>query len=239
MSDMKAIKFEVKGIMNSYKVPVFRTYQKTFLAPPKTTIIGMICNIMRKSERDYYEMLAQKDIEVSVIIEKIEGRAKDLWGYRAFRKKNHGKSVIRRDKLYKSSYSIYLKIQNQEIFEEVYQALKSPKSIPSLGQDDEIISIENVEKVDIKNSSQKYINSVFMEDGEKYEVKMLNWEKTIEMPTGEAVPMSYEVAYKDGERTERKPIELKRQIEYLNCELELIESCKQIYEYENHRMVFY
>lgn len=238
---MKAIKFEIKGLMNSYKIPIFRTYQKTFLAPPKTTIIGMISNVMRRSERDYYQMLSENKIKVSVIIENIEGRTKDLWGYRTYvsKKQMHGKSVVRRDRLYKSVYSIYLEIEDEKLLDEVYSALISPKSIPSLGQDDEMIDIGKVEIVELATSKQNFINSVFMEDEDKYAVKMIDWNKPVEMPSGETVQTSYEVGYENDRRTSRNPIDFKRQIEYINCEVEFIESKRKIYEYENHRMVFY
>ena len=42
---MKAIRFEVEGLLNSFRIPFFRTYHKTFLAPPKTTVIGLLCPI--------------------------------------------------------------------------------------------------------------------------------------------------------------------------------------------------
>ena len=52
---MNVIRFKTEGILNSFRVPLFKTYHRTFLAPTKTNIIGMITNIMGKSERWYYE----------------------------------------------------------------------------------------------------------------------------------------------------------------------------------------
>lgn len=139
---MEAIRFEVEGLLNSFRVPFFRTYHKTFLAPPKTTIIGLLCNIALKSQKEFFEILNQELIDVSVIIDEINGKTKDLWSYKTLEKGNMGKSVIRRDKLFLSKYTIYLSIKNKTLFDEIYSALKNPKNTPALGLDDELIIIQ-------------------------------------------------------------------------------------------------
>ena len=89
---MKAIRFRVEGVFNSFRIPLFKKYHKSFLAPPKTVILGMVSNVMGKSEEFYYNLL-NSDIFVSVVIENIGGKTKDLWRYR-----DKGTSIIRRDK---------------------------------------------------------------------------------------------------------------------------------------------
>lgn len=84
---MKVIRFEIQGLINSYRIPFFRTYHKSFLAPPKTTIIGMLCNISLKSQKEFFEILDKEVFEVSVVINEIKGRAKDLWSYKTLEKK--------------------------------------------------------------------------------------------------------------------------------------------------------
>ena len=111
---MKVIRFGVEGVLNSFRVPFFRTYHKSFLAPPKTTIIGMLCNISLKPQKEFFEILENNLIEVSVVIEDIKGKSKDLWSYKTLDKKNRGKSIIRRDKLFRAKYAIYLNINNKK-----------------------------------------------------------------------------------------------------------------------------
>ena len=88
---MRVIRFGVEGLMNSFRIPFFRTYHKSFLAPPKTTIIGMLCNISLKSQKEFFEILESEMIELSVVINSIEGRGKDLWSYKTIDKKNSKK----------------------------------------------------------------------------------------------------------------------------------------------------
>ena len=158
---MRVIRFGVEGLINSFRIPFFRTYHKSFLAPPKTTIIGMVCNISLKSQKEFFEILEKDKIEVSVIINSIQGKSKDLWSYKTIDKKNRGKSVIRRDKLFIPNYTIYLKIEDEELYKEILEALRYPKNIPSLGLDDELIKIDNVAEIDLELSNSNKIESVF------------------------------------------------------------------------------
>ncbi|MEJ8555397.1 CRISPR-associated protein Cas5 [Tepidibacter sp. Z1-5] len=239
---MQVIKFKVEGILNSFRVPFFRTYHKTFLAPPKTTIIGMIANIMKKSEQWYYDTLKNDIFEVSVVIDKIEGKTKDLWGYKNLKTGNRGRSVVRRDKLYKSVYTIYLKInknntENKNINNEILDALKNPKSVPALGLDDEIVRIYNIEKLDLKKSKHNIINSVFIGDGIDYSVK-IDGDEDIQLPTSNISPLKYSVDVKNGTRTKREIIKEGNQVEYINCKVE-IKSDMDIYEDGFNKVVFY
>ncbi|PRR77946.1 CRISPR-associated protein Cas5 [Clostridium liquoris] len=221
---MNIIKFSVEGVFNSFRIPFFRTYHKSFLAPPKTTILGMITNIMGKSEEYYYMLLNEDKIKVSVVIDSIKGKAKDLWSYKSLENKSgmHGRSIIRRDRLFNAKYTIYLMIENDAISQEIFQCLKSPKSIPSLGLDDEIVKIFNVEKdIDIKENESNIINSVFMDKGYRYNVRIKDICKDVEPPTANIVPLNYEIEVDKDLRKARKGCNDYKQVEYVNCLVEL------------------
>jgi len=236
---MKVIRFKTEGILNSFRVPLFKTYHRTFLAPTKTNIIGMITNIMGKSERWYYETLNENQIKVSVVINNIEGKTKDLWAYKTYKNKNDGRSIIRRDRLYKAIYTIYLLIESEELFKEILNALKFPKGIPSLGLDDEIIKISDIEdKIQMNLNKSEYINSVFMDKKYSYNVIIENQDKFVEFPIANETPLSFKVKFsKEGFRKSRQAIDNFKQVEYLNCMIEL----KNVTSYTDgeNRMVFY
>ncbi|WP_026889579.1 CRISPR-associated protein Cas5 [Clostridium beijerinckii] len=237
---MRVIRFRVEGIFNSFRIPFFRTYQKSFLAPPKTTIIGMLTNIMGKSEQFYYTLLEEDMIKVSVVINSIKGKAKDLWSYKSFESKSdmHGRSIIRRDKLYNAKYTIYLMIENEELSKEIYDSLICPKSIPALGLDDEIIKIFDVDdSLTIDINKFHIINSVFMDKGYNYEVKISDSDNYIELPTSNITPLKYKIIIDKDFRLARKNMDEYKQVEYLNCCIELkdVES----YKCENNNVVFY
>jgi CRISPR-associated protein Cas5t len=237
---MNVIKFRVEGVLNSFRIPLFKTYHRTFLAPTKTNIIGMLVNIMRQPERVYYDILKQNAIQVSVIINNIEGKTKDLWAYKTFNSKNNGRSIIRRDKLFRTSYTIYLKIKDSEdIYLEIIDCLKQPRDIPSLGLDDEIVKITEIEVIEnLQENNTRIINSVFVDEDYTYTVNIIDEGKYFQLPIANETPMFFTVKAPDESfRESRKPERLLKQIEYINCEIKL-NNVKSYTDGEN-RMVFY
>jgi CRISPR-associated Cas5-like protein len=237
---MKAIRFKVNGILNSYRIPFFRTYHKSFFAPPKTTIIGLLTNIMAKPEKWFYETLNNRDIDVSVIINEICGKAKDMWSYKTLESKSgmHGRSVIRRDKLFKACYTIYLLIKDPALSLDILEALKKPQSVPSLGLDDEMIIISEAMEIDLKPNTSNIIDSIFMDRGNLYKAVIKDVSKQVELPTSNIVPLNYIIEEsKDKQRAARIPKDEFKQVEFINCEIhfENIES----YTDGLNRVVFY
>lgn len=236
---MNVVRFKAEGILNSFRIPLFKTYHRTFLAPTKTNIIGMITNIMGKSEKWYYKALKENQIKVSVIIDNIEGKTKDLWAYKVFKNKNNGRSIIRRDKLYKAVYTIYLLIESEILFKEILSALKFPKNIPSLGLDDELIKISKIENnIQISENKSGYINSVFMDKKYSYDVAIEDRNKFVEFPIANEIPLAFEVEIlKKGFRKSREAINIFKQVEYINCKIKL----ENVTSYTDgiNRMVFY
>jgi len=217
---MKVIRFRVKGLINSFRVPFFRTYHKSFLAPPKTTVIGMLCNISLKSQREFFEILEEDKIELSVVIDKIEGRGKDLWSYKTLDKKNRGKSVVRRDKLFIPNYTIYLKIEDQSLYQEILTNLKEPKNIPSLGLDDELVTIYDVKELSIMINNSEKINSVFLDKFIEYKVFVKDFNQSMELPILQITATKFLAFDKKGKQISREVTEEFKQVEFINCEIE-------------------
>lgn len=237
---MNILRFKVEGVFNSFRIPFFRTYHKTFLAPPKTTIVGMITNIMGKGENFFYDILSQDKIKASVVIDSIRGKAKDLWTYKTFENKSnmHGRSIIRRDRLFNAKYTIYLMIDDKILSEEIYNSLMYPKSIPSLGLDDEIVKIYDVvHNLNFDENNTKIVNSVFMDRGYEYQAKMDDFSNIMEIPIANVVPLKYKIKENKSSRSERVGIDLCKQIEFLNCYVEI----KDVKSYicENNKLIFY
>ncbi len=237
---MQAIRFEIEGLLNSFRVPFFRTYHKTFLAPPKTTVIGLLCNISLKSQKEFFEILNQELIDVSVVINEIGGRTKDLWSYKTLEKGNMGKSVIRRDKLFLSKYTVYLSIKNKTLFDEIYSALMSPKNTPALGLDDELIVIKNATILDaLVPNSTKRINSVFLNKAYSYKAFIKDITQPLELPTPNLTPIKFNAFDKKGMRVSKEIKEEYPQVEFINCEIELQDVTSYVDEEKENKMVFY
>ncbi|MDR1007951.1 MAG: CRISPR-associated protein Cas5 [Campylobacteraceae bacterium] len=240
---MKFIRFGVEGILNSFRVPFFRTYHKTFFAPPKSTIIGMLCNISLKSQKEFFEILNKESIDVSVVINSISGKAKELWSYKTLKKVNMGKSVVRRDKLFLPIYTIYLRIQDDALFKNTLEFLTNPKNIPSLGLDDELITIKNItalnSEIFVQNNTNR-VNSVFLDKNIKYKVHMAKYDKFLKLPTPNLVPTKFTAFDSEGNRISKEAKEEFLQVEYINCEVEFLENIESFRDMElGNRVIFY
>jgi CRISPR-associated protein Cas5t len=238
---MKVIRFELEGLLNSFRIPFFRTYHKTFLAPPKTTIVGMLCNISLKAQKEFFEVLDKELIDVSVIIDEINGKAKDLWSYKTLEKGNMGKSVVRRDKLFLSKYTVYANIKEQTLFDVVYESLKKPKNTPSLGLDDELVVIKNIEDLTnrLKINETNQINSVFLNKNYKYKAFVKDVNKPIELLTISLTPIKFTAFDKKENRISKEVKEEFLQVEYINCNIQIDGITSYIDEEKNNKLVFY
>jgi CRISPR-associated protein Cas5t len=219
---MEVIRFRVKGFLNSFRIPFFKTYHKSFLLPPKTTIIGMLCNISLKSQKEFFEILDNNSIQVSTVLKSFEGKGKDLWSYRLYEKKNNGKSVIRRDKLYNVEYIVYLNISDTNLYNEVYENLKEPKNIPSLGLDDELVTIlpNEVNEITLSDNKDGFIHSSFLTQNPLLQsVSVVEEQKHIEMPTFYNIPTKFEAFDKKGQRKSKEVKEEFLQVEFYNCQV--------------------
>jgi len=237
---MRVIRFGVEGLINSFRIPFFRTYHKTFLAPPKATIIGMLCNISLKSQKEFFEILKQDIIQLSVVINNIKGRGKDLWSYKTIDKKNRGKSVIRRDKLFIPSYTIYLKIEDNSLYQEILENLKNPKNIPSLGLDDELITISDVKEINLIDNNSNRVDSIFLDKGIAYKAFAKEVNSTIELPMSNITTTKFIGFDKKERRIPRETTEDFRQIEFINCEIEFQNEIKSFVDNQlSYRLVLY
>jgi len=213
---MKAVRFEIEGLFNSFRVPFFKNYHKTFLAPPKSAIIGLLCNISSKTYQEFLEILNNDLVKVSVVIIGIEGKVRDLWSFKTFAKKNRGKSIVRRDKLFKPYYIVYLDI-HYSLKEDIFKNLKKPQNIPSLGLDDEIVLLKNIKEVELIENDTKFVDSVYLSDNIEYKIAIKDTNKFIELPTFYEVPIKFNI------NKTKEIIESKKQIEFLNCQIEIDE----------------
>ena len=238
---MKAIRFEIEGFLNSFRVPFFRTYHKSFLAPPKTTIIGLLCNISLKSQREFFELLDKELIDISIVIDTIQGKTKDLWSYKTLDKKNRGKSVIRRDKLYAPRYIVYLKIEDKTLYDEVISGLRDPKNIPSLGLDDELVVIKNITEIELSKNTTNRINSVFLDKNlPPYKAFIEDITEIIELPVSNLTPVKFVAFDKKGKRISKESVLEFHQVEYRNCQIEFQDNIETFTDTElGHGVMFY
>lgn len=166
---MEFLKVSCTGLFNSFRLPDFHTYHKTFPLPPKTTVAGMLGAALGITPKEVnQEWLIPERFKVG-IVGNSQAVVKDLWQYRKYTEKHikgyyDGKeetpwyrAVIVRELLFRSSFILYLTCENNSDLNLLENALKNPAWALSLGREDELIRIDNIDKraiepsVDTKN----------------------------------------------------------------------------------------
>jgi len=140
-----------------------------------------------------------------------------------------------------SSYVIYIRLNNDEIIsvDELYDVLKFPRKIPALGQDDEIIKISSVGQLGLEKINSKSIDSFFAEkENVKWRSFISQKEKIVISPYSSLQPTSFDVNYSANSRSIRKPVNFKRIVEWLNCNIEF-EKQIECYSDGKYNILFY
>ncbi|MFW5719512.1 MAG: CRISPR-associated protein Cas5 [Candidatus Dojkabacteria bacterium] len=222
----KVIRFKVSGLLNSFKYQEYRSYQPTYLAPPKTTLWGLIANLLSLGEKESYKIFSENKIEVAVIIEEIAGETKDLWKFKNVDKEG---SITRRHKLYRSAYWIYLKTGSDFLYQDkLLSVLQNPPNVFSLGMDDEVAYISDVGIVEVVPIVREdiEIHSIFREMPYKTFIKSRAGE-TIVFPRRVNQYINFSVPFDDmGRRVQRKGLDSVDLIEFYGCKVVLEETTK-------------
>jgi CRISPR-associated protein Cas5t len=155
---MKVVRFTLEGSMNSFRIPQTSAYQLTYLVPTKTQIAGMLTSIMGKYENEYYELL--RNLNVGIIPKQVDSLFTDDWTFRKWKIAGSGRDILRREKLYKAIYIVYVSAENF-IMDEIVSSLKNPQRIPSLGQDDELVLIKDIKEISMEKYEKTIVHSVF------------------------------------------------------------------------------
>lgn len=166
---MKAVRFTVEGLINSFRIPQTSAHQLTYLVPTKTQIAGLLANIMGKGEADYYDLL--RKIKVGIIPFKLDSIFSDVWTFRKWKEAGSGRDILTREKLYKAEYIVYI-TGEEDVLTEITNSLKNPLRIPSLGMDDELIIIKDVKELNMEKKEIKRVDSTFkLEEDMKFSPK--------------------------------------------------------------------
>jgi CRISPR-associated protein Cas5 subtype I-B len=202
-TDIEALRIEVVGKINSFRFADHHTYQKSHLFPPKTTVCGMIGAALGYSAEDVNERLLDR-IKVGIYLEKLGGETRDLWRYKKIKARaNMDKSddtvvidgtqyfsaILVRECLFIPHYVIYVSSERL-LLEEIQNALENPVYALSLGREDELIKIRNLQRVNLTyKENLLYTNTVlpFNIFTEGYEIDLSSF-----VPGQKIIPPSVE-----------------------------------------------
>ena len=207
MEPLKAISFEIRAPVMSFRKPRYENYQLSYSIPPKTMIAGMIANAYNHGEKFFYEML--KDFQYGIVTLSIRGKFKDLW--RAIQGKGEEggeRQVFLREKFFYPHFRIY--IRSEKYINEIHDALKNPQNIVYLGLSEELIEISNVQEIVMEPEHTDLVDTIIPLDWMD-KVSGMVWRESLENlkaflpPQVESMVVNYSVEFKGMNRTKREP----------------------------------
>lgn len=138
---MKYCVVEIKTQTATFRNPEFQNFHKSFLLPPPTTLIGLAgaaLGLSPKAVQDYFD---SNTFQIGVY-GKSQGLAKDLWKYNTF---NGQGSIIMKEILFDNHFVLVYGSDNESIISELKEAFLNPVYALSLGNNDSLAKIINVE----------------------------------------------------------------------------------------------
>lgn len=160
----------MNGLMFKISVPYFVAFRKptsnsslsTFPVPPFTTIRGMISNAMGLA-RDDFALQDMMEIGIAPVYIERPVKEKALMLKMVNTPKDNIKafwtSPFWRDFMVMPEYKIYIKADDG-LIDEIYEALIHPIRPLYIGQSDDMVVIEDLEKTDVVKGQSDTVNSI-------------------------------------------------------------------------------
>jgi CRISPR-associated protein Cas5t len=148
---MQCFCVEIATQTTSFRNPEFQNFHKTLDMPPPSTIIGFAGAAMGLSPK-----MAQAFFDDTPFVTGVSavhsGRTTDTWKYRNQTKDMHlydplkDGSVIKRELLIRSKYSLVFGSENTEQLESLFKAIAYPKFALTLGSSDSVVWVKRMQK---------------------------------------------------------------------------------------------
>jgi CRISPR-associated Cas5-like protein len=164
MAALFAVKARAAGLFNSFKpkAPEDVRYHRTFDLPTRTTLLGFAAAALGLNERELYikwnggPSLAET-IEVTSILEGIAGHIRDYWTIKKIversvkgKKKPPFSAMQVREQLFKPCYLLCFASSDDNTVGKLCDALKDPRYPLSLGRDDELVRVTEIEQCSLR-----------------------------------------------------------------------------------------
>ncbi|AGO59986.1 type I-E CRISPR-associated protein Cas5/CasD [Ferroplasma acidarmanus] len=155
MKEIKLIRINAYGIINSFRIPLHMTIHDTLDLPVKTHIIGMIAAAMGylRDDKEKIESL-YKNTSIGIYGTSYS-KFYDLIRIYKYKGKEVEVSLVNRQINYKNNYTIYIENNN---LEEIYNFLKNPVFALSLGKAHDLINIKDISIINATIVEDDYID---------------------------------------------------------------------------------
>ncbi len=199
---MEVLSLKVKALSTSFRRPMDHNYHRTFPLPPPTTIYGLIGAAIGISDREMWKKESVlKDINISVLSTNKAGFAKDMWSIKKIKSNKISEtSPYFRELLFYPEFTLIFG-GNEEILSILENAFSDPVYALTLGREDELIRIDDMERVYLEKGEPLFSGTILPIDLRKSRYKpILEEGMVIDPPVMDSIPLDFTVD-KKGVRT--------------------------------------
>lgn len=209
MKEILTADLEVTGWC-SFRIPHSINTHLTYPAPPPTTLYGLVANALGMAQDDY--SLASK-LHFGVRILK---DSEVIESYTHWQKWNPSKSsmysLVMKQKIIQPAFRMYLASDDDELLQQIEQALKDPARLLYLGESDDLVEINSVQHqtVHLTQSTRLHSSIPFhiLEENEPVNsgVSMVKWPLQFQQQQRNSFSVQYELVYLGQEIEVKTPI---------------------------------
>lgn len=147
MELMPAVRVMCTGVTNGFRTALSQSVHDTLPLPTPTHLIGLLGAAAGISRRDIVSLYRR--VKVGVIGTYVS-TYEDLTRVIKYKGKQQISSLLIRENLFNTNFKIWYIPSSLEDLDFVYSSFRNPRYALSLGRDDEMIRIDSVEKVQLK-----------------------------------------------------------------------------------------
>lgn len=196
---MQVLRLDVEGDFNSFRLGQSLQYQRTYLFPPKPTLIGLAGAALGLEDRQLEPLYTGILTGVSLLSH--DGLARDLWGITKFKSGVGAEhAVVVREMIHRPNYLIYFAVPEASSrlkLGDLERAFADPTYPLSLGRSDELVLIKSSNILDLPPTNQDayYRHTVLPFDYRKrrYDLEKVSESNQgiLELPQVFTVPIAY------------------------------------------------
>ncbi|MEM4382160.1 MAG: CRISPR-associated protein Cas5 [Candidatus Caldarchaeum sp.] len=187
---------KVRAPVASFRRPLDHNYQRTLPMPPPTTLLGIAGAALGLSDWELWALTSPlRDVKVSVWMDAEPGRARDMWTVLKIKNaKIEARSPYFRELLFFTRYTL-LYGGERAVLEQLEQAFRYPVYPLSLGREDELLLVEEIELGEAQPGAPRFQGTILPGDVRHIEGlrPILTPGAVFEPPVVEQLPLRFSV----------------------------------------------
>lgn len=160
MTELFGFFFDISGDYAHFRHIFTQSFFETLLAPPKTTISGMLSAALGYDNEKQIIELNEK-VLIGVKILSLKGFAREIVNIKNLKGGSIQFTPVYRNLIVKPTYRIFVSSEDKELIIKIYEALNAPKHPLYLGISEALAVIEKISSIDsLRQSSSTIVDSI-------------------------------------------------------------------------------